>query len=301
MPPPPRPPAVWSPRPCPTRWRWPTRPTPAATRPVVDRHRPQVVIADLPHGIQTHWSGASDDPRPGTGHRPGFGARPGRRDRVGRAWPQARPATRVAGSGAVAGRPPGRGPAPSRRRARRVLNRSGRRSPAPPVGTTPPAHVRIAGDRFARRTVLRTARRHRAGRPRRRPEIRSLTEPFRPRHGAPRPVARSDTHESVRSPNHSGNAAGPGAAVVRTEAHKLVRPPNGSGHGTTPPRRSPGARHENPFAHRTAPADAQPSAPPSRVTSGNRSLTEPFRPPRGPAARPSRATTETRSLTEPFR
>ncbi len=30
---------------------------PAATRPVVERHRPQIVIADLPHGVQTQWSG----------------------------------------------------------------------------------------------------------------------------------------------------------------------------------------------------------------------------------------------------
>ncbi len=31
----------------------------AATVPVVERHRPQVVIADLPHGVQTRWSGAT--------------------------------------------------------------------------------------------------------------------------------------------------------------------------------------------------------------------------------------------------
>lgn len=37
---------------------------PDATRPVVDRHRPLVVIADLPHGVQTDWSGSTDDPGP---------------------------------------------------------------------------------------------------------------------------------------------------------------------------------------------------------------------------------------------
>ncbi|TCK19921.1 rRNA methyltransferase [Pseudonocardia endophytica] len=33
---------------------------PAATAPLVARHRPHVVIADLPHGIRTSWSGSDD-------------------------------------------------------------------------------------------------------------------------------------------------------------------------------------------------------------------------------------------------
>lgn len=33
----------------------------AATAGLVERHRPRVVIADLPHGVQTGWSGSTDD------------------------------------------------------------------------------------------------------------------------------------------------------------------------------------------------------------------------------------------------
>ena len=40
---------------------------PAATSPLVERHRLQVVIADLPHGIQTRWAGVGTGPDTGAG------------------------------------------------------------------------------------------------------------------------------------------------------------------------------------------------------------------------------------------